>query len=167
MKNGEEVSLKEKLIGIEKKLRKFSGLSDFCGGVSQKNIQKVQKETGIQFPVSYRWFLMTFGMGNFGDFEIFGLAENEKGELSRSNSLPDLRFAVNQLRYQYELPENYFPVCGDGMDGYFCIRADVTTDKDAEVYFLDIGKLPAELSALSVTFADFLSNKIQNVTEIK
>lgn len=167
MKNREEEILKEKLIRIEKQILKFPEFSYFCGGISRKNIEKVQKETGILFPVSYQWFLMTFGMGSFGDFEMFGLAETETGELNSVNSFPDLRVAVKQLRKEYGLSGNYLPVCGDGLDGYFCIRTDMKTEKDAEVYFLNVGKTPAELSALSVTFADFLSEKIQNVTEEK
>ena len=79
MKSGESRSLKEKLMKLEQKIMEYPGLQDFTGGVCQESILMAQKALEVAFPISYRWFLMTFGMGSFGDLEIFGLVEAEKG----------------------------------------------------------------------------------------
>ena len=97
MKSGESRSLKEKLMKLEQKIMEYPGLQDFTGGVCQESILMAQKALEVAFPISYRWFLMTFGLGSFGDLEIFGLVEAEKG-LQKKRGAPDLLFMTERLR---------------------------------------------------------------------
>lgn len=165
MKNKGEEMLKSKLKRLEKRFTEFPELLGFSGGVSMNNILLAQKEAGLCFPVSYQWFLLTFGMGSFGDFEIFGLSETEDGKLKRESTLPDVMFALKLLRQNKGLPKEYLPFCGDGFGGYYFIRAVPENHEDSCIYFGDMKVGQMELVPLSITFADFLSKRVQEIAE--
>ena len=164
MKSGESRSLKEKLMKLEQKIMEYPGLQDFTGGVCQESILMAQKALEVAFPISYRWFLMTFGMGSFGDLEIFGLVEAEKG-LQKKRGAPDLLFMTERLRSLTGLPHGYLPVCGDGFSSYYCIRADQEERWDAEMYVWNMEKVLLEPVALGTDVVDFLSSQLEEAIE--
>ncbi len=165
MKNSGEEMLKSKLKKLEKKILTFPELLEVSGGVCMDNILLAESESELCFPVSYRWFLMTFGMGSFGDLEIFGLSETEDRKLKRENALPNMMFALKQLRQNSGLPKEYLPFCGDGVGRYYCIKTAFSEYEDGEVCILNMETKHMELLPYSITFTDFLSKQVEDIVE--
>ena len=133
------MNLKEKLVKLEHTIELHTGLQDFYGGVSQKAIQDAESALGILFPFTYCWFLMTYGVGSFGDTELFGIFKNADGKRHQIDSVPDVVWVTGALQAKYNMPENSFLICGDGMGRYYGVIASKDDRKmDGEVFVLDV-----------------------------
>lgn len=118
------MGLKEHLQNLEILVNRHSALCDFEGGISKAHLEMMEKELGFYFPVSYCWFLLTYGVGFFGDTELFGLKETADGEICRGKSIPDVAWTTNFFRQRAGIPENCFVLCGSGDGIYYCVEAD-------------------------------------------
>lgn len=118
------MGLKERLQNLEILVNRHSVLCDFEGGISKAHLETREKELGFYFPVSYCWFLLTYGVGFFGDMELFGLKETADGEICRGKSIPDVIWATNYFRQRAGIPQNCFVLCGSGDGIYYCVEAN-------------------------------------------
>lgn len=116
--------LKECLQNLEILVSRNSVLCDFEGGISQAYLEKRERELGIYFPVSYCWFLLTYGVGFFGDMELFGIKEPADDQMGEGNSIPDVIWTTKHFRQRIGIPENWFVLCGSGDGSYYCVEAD-------------------------------------------
>jgi len=154
-------------MSLEKKLRKIEGIiienADLCtyyGPVPQGEIRKAEKDLGIQFPISYLWFLMTFGHGFFADDEIFGM--DSVYEPDHQVGIPYVVSSTQMLRDRCNIPQEYFAVSGDGYGYYYLANAGSEgRGQDADLYLLDTNT--AEVSLLldeneqAVQLSDFFA----------
>lgn len=163
MKKKEKITLKDKLMRLEKRMMDYPELREFYGGVSIQNILWAQEELKLIFPVSYRWFLLTFGAGNFGDFEIFGLMENDNRTIRQGMSAPDVIWMTRQMRSKFGLPEEYIPIWGDGVGGYYCIKVSEKNYEDAEMYFLYVDSELPEFYYANRKMTDFFDQQIKRI----
>src|SRR5260370_37232531 len=54
-------------------MRQFPDLMDFVGPRSESLVSTAEQFLSIKFPPDYRRFLLEFGAGSFGSFEILGV----------------------------------------------------------------------------------------------
>lgn len=138
------MSLKNKLKKIERIIIENADSCTYSGPVSQSEILKAEIDMGIQFPVSYLWFLMTFGHGFFADDEIFGM--DSIYNPGHQFGIPYVASTTQILRERYSIPREYFAVSGDGQ-GYYYLASAGSGDRrqDADMYLLDINTGEIEL----------------------
>ena len=129
--------LERKLKTIERIIINNADLCTYSGPVPQREIIKAEKDLGIQFPVSYLWFLMTFGHGFFADDEIFGM--DPVYDPHCQFGIPYVVSTTQLLRERFKIPLEYFAVSGDGY-GYYYLAATSSGERsqDADLYLLDV-----------------------------
>lgn len=118
------MNIKKRLQYLEKIMDSFCEYKEFTGAVSQKNIKLAEQKLNILFPVSYCWFLMTYGAGFFGEKEIFGILETKEGELQEIEYIPNVIWVTEFFRKIIGLSEEYVAISGDGMGSYYFVKAE-------------------------------------------
>ncbi|MDQ6597965.1 SMI1/KNR4 family protein [Bacillus salipaludis] len=76
---------------------------DFVGERSELLIDKAEKELGIKFSKMYRHFLNSFGAGNFGSQEIYGVLQDD----FENSSVPDAIWYTLTERKETGLPDKF------------------------------------------------------------
>lgn len=102
---------------IRQWIHKHSEMADLVGKVSQEEITLAEEELNITFPSSYRLFLETFGCGNVGSIEIFGLGVKPIG-------VPSLIWITKVLRSESRLLPHLLPIEHLGDGAYACLTTE-------------------------------------------
>jgi hypothetical protein len=92
-------------------------LQGFVGERSETLVQAAEKTLGLKFPPSYRRFVLEFGAGNFGAFEVYGVIHSN----FESSSVPDAVWCTLDERKSGDLPPDLVVIHHDGFGGYHCI----------------------------------------------
>ncbi len=160
------MSLKKKLKRIEKVFLENADLCTYLGPVPQREILKAEIDLGIQFPISYLWFLMTFGHGCFADDEIFGM--DSVYDPDHQFGIPYVVSTTQILRERCNIPKEYFAISGDGQGYYYLANAgDGDRSEDADLYLLDINTAELELLHNEMECAVQLSDFFEALFEEK
>lgn len=109
-------------------------LGDFVGNCSENIIKKAEEKLNIVFPQSYRNFLLSFGAGNFGAEEIYGVIK----ENFENSGIPDAIWFTLKQRKEVNLPSNLVVIYHTGGEEMFC---------------LDINKIGKYQEAMIVSYA--------------
>ncbi|MBP3041550.1 SMI1/KNR4 family protein [Bacillaceae bacterium Marseille-Q3522] len=91
--------------------------ADFIGGRTDKLIKLAEEKLGVRFSGFYLDFLKTFGAGNFGAQEIYGII-NDNFE---NSSVPNAIWYTLTERKEINLPSNLLIIYGTGSDELFCL----------------------------------------------
>ncbi len=92
-------------------------MADFIGGCSNELINLAEENLDIKFRGIYLDFLQTFGAGNFGAQEIYGII-NDKFE---NSSIPDAIWYTLMERREINLPHNLFVIYDTGSEELYCL----------------------------------------------
>ena len=96
----------------------------FCGGTSTENVLKFSDELGVELPASYKNFLMEFGAGGVGVYNVKGI---EKDDFSSMVNW------TKKYRELIGLPKYYVVVSYRGADDLeFLICLDTSRMKNGE-----------------------------------
>ncbi|EIT87463.1 hypothetical protein A374_00145 [Fictibacillus macauensis ZFHKF-1] len=130
-------------------------LADFIGGRSNELIKWAEEKLGVKFTGLYLDYLQTFGVGNFGSQEIYGII-NDNFE---NSSVPDAIWYTLTERKEINLPNNLLVIYDTGSDELFCLDFNQLDEKGEPkvvsfVPGLDLGSQSYELIAND--FGDFL-----------
>ena len=131
-------------------LTKSSGISTFVGPRPKKLIDLVQERLSVKFPGTYRRFLLEYGAGGVGSFEIYGVI-NEDFE---NSGIPDMVWLTLRERKEWSLPEFFIPVYDLGNGESFYLDLRTFEGDEAKV----VGFTPGDSSAiqsLDVVAEDF------------
>ncbi|MEC2159695.1 SMI1/KNR4 family protein [Virgibacillus halodenitrificans] len=93
------------------------GISDFVGGQANELISLAQEKLGLKFTGLYYDYLKTFGAGNFGAQEIYGILHAD----FENSSVPDAIWYTLTERREINLPNNLLVIYDTGSDEIYCL----------------------------------------------
>jgi hypothetical protein len=99
-------------------------------------VRKAEEALELTFPPSYREFTLTFGAGNFGGTEIYGVV---RGDFP-SDSVPNGVWLTLKYREAYGLPEPFILICEDDIGSYFAIDTRLVDEQgESPIAILPVG----------------------------
>ncbi len=93
-------------------------LADFIGGQSNELIKMAEEKLDFKFTGLYLDYLQTFGVGNFGAQEIYGIINDD----FENSSVPDAIWYTLTERKEINLPNNLLVIYDTGSDELFLFR---------------------------------------------
>jgi SMI1 / KNR4 family. len=139
---------------------KNKDLADFVGGRPSKLIKKAEEKLDLRFTGLYLDFLQTFGAGNFGAQEIYGII-NEDFEHS---SVPDAIWYTLTERIETNLPNNLLVIYDTGSDELFCLDFSKLNEKEEPKVISFVPEIELKNQAHEIIandFGDFLFNLVK------
>lgn len=91
--------------------------ADFVGGHTDDLISFAEEKLGLKFTGLYLDYLKTFGAGNFGAQEIYGIINAD----FENSSVPDAIWYTLTERKEINLPNNLLVIYDTGSDELFCL----------------------------------------------
>jgi len=91
--------------------------ADFVGGHTSELINLAEEKLGLKFTGLYSDYLQTFGAGNFGAQEIYGIISAD----FENSSVPDAIWYTLTERQESNLPSNLLVIYDTGSDEIFCL----------------------------------------------
>ncbi|ANU23396.1 SMI1/KNR4 family protein [Planococcus donghaensis] len=144
----------------KKIISKNKDLADFEGQKSVELIEKAEAAVGLQFTGSYLDYLQTFGAGNFGSEEVYGIIDED----FEDSSVPDAIWYTLTLRKSINLPANFLAIYDTGSDEIFCLDFH-STDATGEPKVVALDPTYAledqTLEIIADDFGDFLLELIE------
>lgn len=121
------------------------------GGVSQEALEKAEEILGFKFAQDFREFLLKYGTGILGSFEIFGIVSNPESD---TKAIPNGVWLTCEMRGSIGLLKNHFVFGEDGIGGYFVLNCNATesAQSGAVLYIDSNGNIVGEEAESFVTF---------------
>ncbi len=143
-------SYEKALILISEKI----DLCDFLGPRPESMIISAENVLNLKLRGAYRDFLLRFGTGNIGSYEIFGITNGE----FENSSVPNAVWYTLAERKTYKLPENLFIIYDTGSDELYCLDFSGSKEKEPSVvsYAPGIGIEHQDFRVVAQSFGDFL-----------
>lgn len=126
-------------------------LADFIGGRSNELIKLAEEKLGVKFTGLYLDYLQTFGVGNFGAQEIYGII-NDKFE---NSSVPDAIWYTLTERKEINLPNNLLVIYDTGSDELFCLDFNQLDEKGEPKVVSFVPGIDLESQSYEVIANDF------------
>lgn len=127
-------------------------LAHFAGPMPPESVAAAEKTLGVTFPASYKDFLLRFGAGNYGSFEVFGLPDTE----CATPRVPNAVWYTLQER-KSGLPPALVTIGADDEETVYCLDTAATAGNDAPVVSWNAGKtLP-----LSPSFSSYFRDAVE------
>lgn len=92
-------------------------IADFVGDRTDELISLAEEKLGLKFTGLYLDYLKTFGAGNFGAQEIYGIIDAD----FENSSVPDAVWYTLTERKEIRLPDNLLVIYDTGSDELFCL----------------------------------------------
>ncbi|PAD45917.1 SMI1/KNR4 family protein [Shouchella clausii] len=92
-------------------------IADFVGERTDELINLAEEKLGLKFTGLYLDYLKTFGAGNFGAQEIYGIIDAD----FENSSVPDAIWYTLTERKEIRLPDNLLVIYDTGSDELFCL----------------------------------------------
>lgn len=92
-------------------------IADFVGERTDELISLAEEKLGLKFAGLYLDYLKTFGAGNFGAQEIYGIIDAD----FENSSVPDAIWYTLTERKEIRLPDNLLVIYDTGSDELFCL----------------------------------------------
>ncbi|GIN09164.1 hypothetical protein J1TS1_33090 [Shouchella clausii] len=99
-------------------------IADFVGGRTEELINLAEEKLGLKFTGLYLDYLKTFGAGNFGAQEIYGIIDAD----FENSSVPDAIWYTLTERKEIRLPDNLLVIYDTGSDELFCLDFNQRAD---------------------------------------
>lgn len=134
-------------------------LADFIGGRDDHLIRLAEERLGLTFSKLYRDFLRTFGAGNFGSQEIFGIIDSD----FEHSTVPDAIWYTLSERKQSNLPNHLLVIYHVGNGELFCLDYHQLENEEPKVVTFIPGVPVHEQSyeIIAEDFGDFLYDLVQ------
>lgn len=135
-----------------------TGRAHFAGPRPARLLDKAEQVLGIRFPASYRAFLLDFGAGSFGSFEIYGII----GEDFENSSVPDAIWFTLTERREVDLPADMLVIGDAGTGELYCLRT-LPSDREGAVVLIDPGAFSTDSIGQQVAqdFGYFILENVQ------
>ncbi|MGG7621547.1 SMI1/KNR4 family protein [Bacillus coreaensis] len=130
-------------------------LADFIGGRSNELIKLAEEKLGVKFTGLYLDYLQTFGVGNFGAQEIYGII-NDNFE---NSTIPDAIWYTLTERKEINLPNNLLVIYDTGSDELFCLDFNQLDEKGEPKVVSFVPGIDLESQSYEIianNFGDFL-----------
>ena len=137
----------EKAIDLLKKSR---GIPTFVGPRPETLINLAQDSLVVKFPETYRRFLLEYGAGGMGSFEIYGVVNDD----FENSGIPDIVWFTLRGRKEWNLPHFLLPINELGDGELYCLDLRTQERDEAKVVGFTPGYSSAE-QKLDVIAEDF------------
>lgn len=143
---------------VKELLQKTHGISTFVGPRSETLINLAQDRLSVKFPEAYRRFLLEYGAGGVGSFEIYGVV-NDNFE---NSGIPDMVWLTLKGRKEWDLPRFLLPIYDLGDGELFCLDLRTQEGDEARVVGYTPGYSSPEqsLDTVAEDFGKLLLNLI-------
>lgn len=144
----------------KKVILRESDIADFVGGCSEELISLAGKRLGLNFTGLYFDYLKTFGAGNFGAQEIYGIISPD----FENSSVPDAIWYTLTERREINLPNNLLVIYDTGSDEIFCLdygRLDDTGEPRVVSFVPGVDLENQTYEIIANDFGDFLLELVQ------
>ena len=127
----------------------------FAGARDPRVVELAEKTLCLQYPPSYREFLLRLGAGNVGAEEIYGVIDDDFVD----SGVPDGVWMTLRGRREWGLPDRLAVIYFDGATSYFALD---TADRHSEeecpivVWSLGLSKPDDGLEVVAQDFGSFL-----------
>lgn len=130
---------------------------DFDGAKPVALVDAARKALGVEFPPSYRAFLLELGCGDINGFEVYGVTDGNFHDSSIPNGI-----WLTLTEREGGLPRQYVLI-GDRGDGsrYAIDTGSVGKDGESPVVVLSVDG--ENLETVSESFGDFLLDSVRKV----
>ncbi|CEG25314.1 SMI1/KNR4 family protein [Bacillus sp. B-jedd] len=135
-------------------------LADFIGGRTNELIKLAEEKLGIKFTGLYLDYLQTFGAGNFGAQEVYGIINNN----FENSSVPDAIWYTLTERKEINLPNNLFVIYDTGSDELFCLDFNQLDEKGEPKVVSFVPGIDLESQSYEIIandFGDFLLDLVK------
>ena len=135
-------------------------IADFVGGRSNDLISMAENELNLKFTGLYLDYLQTFGAGNFGAEEIYGIINDD----FENSSVPDGIWYTLTERKEANLPNNLLVIYDTGSEELFCLDFNNLDDKNEPrvVSFVPGMQLESQTyEIIANDFGDFLLDLVK------
>jgi len=135
-------------------------IADFVGGRNNHLIFMAEKKLGLTFSNLYRDFLLSFGAGNFGSQEIYGIIKED----FENSSVPDAIWYTLTERKESDLPMHLLVIYDTGGDELFCLDFNhVGNNKEPKMvsFIPGISLENQQYKIIANDFGDFLLDLVQ------
>ncbi len=152
---------------VTEALKKPGIISTFVGPRPLTLIHQAQDRLSVKFPETYRRFLLEYGAGGIGPFEIFGVVQDDFENPDYHHI--DVIWLTLKERQEWNLPKILLPVFDLGDGELFCLDLRVDEAKEAKVVGFTPGYSSAEqsLEIIAEDFGKFFLDQIQLALRIK
>ncbi|THF81691.1 SMI1/KNR4 family protein [Cohnella fermenti] len=128
----------------------------FVGSRSDELISLAEEATRIKFTGFYTDFLKTFGAGNFGSQEVYGII----GDDFENSSVPDAIWFTLTERQEVNLPDNLLVIYDTGSGELYCL--DFSSEEPHVVEFVPgIDSDQQKYNVIAKDFGDFLLDLVK------
>jgi len=107
-------------------IRKKIDQCDFLGEIEEELVEKAENFLGIQFPADYRKFVLNYGTGCIGNYEIYGITKKKLTE----SSAPDTVWSTNFFRENTGLVKKMIIIESIGDGDYIVLNCEDGIDKN-------------------------------------
>ena len=135
-------------------------IADFVGGCNEELINLAGGKLGLNFTGLYFDYLKTFGAGNFGAQEIYGII----GSDFENSSVPDAIWFTLTERREINLPNNLLVIYDTGSDEIFCLDYNQLDDNGEPRVVSFVPGVDLESQTYEIIandFGDFLLDLVQ------
>ncbi|MFX3619115.1 MAG: SMI1/KNR4 family protein [Sporolactobacillus sp.] len=135
-------------------------IADFIGNRSNQLIKSAENKLKLKFTGLYLDYLQSFGAGNFGAQEIYGIINDD----FENSSIPDAIWYTLTERKEINLPLNLLIIYDTGSDELFCLDFNQRDTKEEPkiVSFVPGANLESQTyEIIADDFGDFLLNIVR------
>ncbi|WLR59140.1 SMI1/KNR4 family protein [Guptibacillus hwajinpoensis] len=139
-------------------------IADFVGGRSNELIQLAEQELGFKFTGAYLDFLKTFGAGNFGSQEIYGIIDRD----FENSAVPDAIWYTLTERKNIYLPNHLLVIYDSGFGELYCLDFNQLDDTgEPQIVSFDTGvEIENQIyEVIANDFGDFLLDLVMEEME--
>ena len=146
-------------------LRESHGISTFVGPRSETIINLAEGRLTLKFPEIYRRFLLEFGAGGVGSFEIYGIVRED----FEASGVPDVVWFTLRERKETNLPIFLLPVFDLGDGELFCLDFRIQQGDEAKVVGFTPGYTSGQQSfdVVAEDFGKLFLDLIQTELKVK
>lgn len=139
-------------------------MAEFIGGQTNELIKLAEEELGMKFTGLYLDYLQTFGAGNFGAQEIYGII-NDNFE---NSSVPDAIWYTLTERKEMNLPNNLLVIYDTGSEELFCLDFNQLNGKEPRVvpFVPGIELEKQRYDVIANDFGDFLLDLVMQEVQL-
>lgn len=130
--------------------------ADFDGAKDESLLVLAERYLGLNFPMSYRFFLQEFGCGDFAGHEFYGVIKPD----FEHSGIPDAVWLTQKERQRSKLPDNFVVIYSFG-DGDYAVLDCGTDNVDFnKVLKWSPGSEEQLSEVINDDFGDFFYKKI-------
>jgi antitoxin YobK len=142
-------------------LRRPGLISTFVGPKPETLVNSAEERLSVKFPETYRRFLLDYGAGGIGSFEIYGIIQEDFENYSYQHL--NVVWLTKKERTASNLPQYLLPVFELGDGEIFCLDLRNKEGKEAQVVGFTAGYSISDqsLDVVAEDFGEFLLEQVQ------